>query len=251
MAAAPEQGAPVRHPVLAWRFQTRGPVRSSPAIDGGTVYVGANDGRLHAIDLASGTTTWTTAIGGAVASTPALSADRVFVSTRGNTVVALARSSGKEIWLTRTGSDVATHPGGEHWDYFSSSPVVAGSAVIVGSGDGQLHAFRAESGAVMWTFRADGRIRGSPRVKDGTVVFGTIRGSVYAVSVADGRQRWRFETDGYHIDSAAAGFDRTSVIASAHSPMTSCTSAAGMDGSMRSPLPMAASAGERSTSRRG
>ena len=143
------------------------------------------------------------------------SADRVFVSTRGNTVVALARPSGKESWRTRTGSDVATHPGGEHWDYFSSSPIVAGSAVIVGSGDGQLHALRADSGAVMWTFRADGRIRGSPRVKDGTVVFGTIRGSVYVVSVADGRLHWRFETDGYRIDSAAAGFDRTSVIASA------------------------------------
>jgi len=215
MAASPEQGAPVRHPVLAWRFQTGGPLRSSPAIDGGTVYVGATDGRLHAIDLASGTTTWTTAIGSAVASTPALSADRVFVSTRGNAVVALARPSGKEIWRAPTGSDVATHPGGEHWDYFSSSPIVVGSAVIVGSGDGQLHALRADSGAVMWTFKADGRIRGSPRVKDGTLVFGTIRGSVYAVSVADGRQRWRFETDGYRIDSAAAGFDRTSVIASA------------------------------------
>ena len=210
----PEQNFVVRHPVLAWRLQTGGPVRSSPAIDAGVVYLGTTDGRVHAIDLASGATRWATAIGGAVASTVALSADRVFVSARDNVVVALDRRSGKEVWRARTGSDIPTHPSGGHWDYFLSSPVLAGSAVIVGSGDGQLHALRADSGAVVWTFKADGRIRSSPRIANGVAVFGTIRGSVYAVAVADGRERWRFETDGYRIDSAAAGFDRTSVIAS-------------------------------------
>jgi glucose dehydrogenase len=47
----------------------------------------------------------------------------VFVNTRRNVVVALDRRSGKEVWRTNTGSDLATHPGGEHWDYFSSSPI--------------------------------------------------------------------------------------------------------------------------------
>lgn len=214
LAAAPrEPSNGVRHPVLAWRLQTGGPVRSSPAIADGTVYVGGTDGRVYAIDVASGAELWTASIGGAVASTPALSTDRVFVSTRSNDVIALDRRFGKEVWRARTGPDIATHPGGEHWDYFSSSPTLAGDALFVGSGDGRLHALRAGSGTTIWTFKADGRIRGSPRVKDGTAIFGTIRGSVYAVSIADGRERWRFETDGYRIDSAAAGFDRTSVIA--------------------------------------
>ena len=206
-------GGAVRQPVLAWRVQTGGPVRSSPALIGDAVYIGGTDGRVYAIDLTSGATRWTATVGSALASTPTVSRNRVFVGARGNLVIALDAQSGKEVWRARTGTDIAAHAGGEHWDYFSSSPVLVEQTVIVGSGDGQLHALRAESGTAMWTFKADGRIRGSPRVKDGFVVFGTIRGSVYAVSAADGRERWRFETDGFRIDSAAAGFDRTSVLA--------------------------------------
>ena len=201
---APRTEQQCQAPVLAWRLQTGGPVRSSPAIADRTVYVGGTDGRVYAIDVASGVELWTARIGGAIASTPALSTDRVFVSTRSNDVIALDRRSGKEVWRARTGPDITTHPGGEHWDYFSSSPTLAGDAVLVGSGDGRLHALRAGSGTTIWTFKADGRIRGSSRVKDGAAIFGTIRGSVYAVSIADGRERWRFETDGFRIDSAAA-----------------------------------------------
>jgi hypothetical protein len=169
-ASLPQQDAAVRHPVLAWRLQTGGPVRSSPVIADGVVYIGTTDGRVCAIDLASGAARWTTPIGSAVVSAPALSADRVFVNTRRVVVVALDRRSGKEVWRTNTGSDLATHPGGEHWDYFSSSPILAGSAIIVGSGDGQLYALTADSGAVLWTFKADRRIRSSPRVKDGAPI---------------------------------------------------------------------------------
>jgi hypothetical protein len=53
-ASLPQQDAAVRHPVLAWRLQSGGPVRSSPVIADGVVYIGTTDGRVCAIDLASG-----------------------------------------------------------------------------------------------------------------------------------------------------------------------------------------------------
>ncbi len=37
---------------------TRARIDSSPAVAGGRVYVGSNDGRLYALDLASGKVVW-------------------------------------------------------------------------------------------------------------------------------------------------------------------------------------------------
>src|SRR5262245_21273050 len=36
--------------VLLWTFKTLGPVKSSPAIDGGPVFVGSNDTNIYALD---------------------------------------------------------------------------------------------------------------------------------------------------------------------------------------------------------
>jgi len=39
---------------VKWKFHTGGMVFSSPAVVGGVVYVGSNDGNLYAVDLSSG-----------------------------------------------------------------------------------------------------------------------------------------------------------------------------------------------------
>lgn len=204
----------VHQPILAWRIATVGPVRSSPSIRDGTAYIGGTDGRLYAILISTGTVVWTVDLGSPVVSAPAVSDTRVFVTTRSNDIVAVDRRNGREAWRLRTGTDIQAHAGGDHWDYFSSSPRLAADLLLAGSGNGQLYALDARNGRPRWTFKSDGRIRSAPSVGRDAVVFATVRGSVYAVGLLDGVQRWRFETDGYRIDSAAAGFDRTSVIAS-------------------------------------
>jgi outer membrane protein assembly factor BamB len=188
-------------------------VRSSPAIADSVVYIGTSRGRVIVIDAQSGVIRWSADVGAAVASTPAVIGGHVFLTTRTNDVIALDRTDGSLKWHAHTGLDLAAHAGADDWDYFSSSPIVAGGVLLAGSGDGRLHAFDADTGRPRWTFTSDGRIRSSPRVSGDSVVFATVRGSVYAVSLENGRQRWRFETEGYRIDSAAAGFDRTSVVA--------------------------------------
>ena len=39
---------------LLWRFRTAGPVKSSPVIADGRVYVGSDDGSIYALGLADG-----------------------------------------------------------------------------------------------------------------------------------------------------------------------------------------------------
>src|SRR5687767_636805 len=44
---------------LLWTYKTGGPVKSSPAISGGKVFIGSDDKALHCIDLKSGKKIWT------------------------------------------------------------------------------------------------------------------------------------------------------------------------------------------------
>src|SRR6267378_2037757 len=57
---------------LLWSFKTGGPVKSSAAIVGGRVFVGADDGNVYALDLASGKKLWAFKTGGPVESSPLL-----------------------------------------------------------------------------------------------------------------------------------------------------------------------------------
>ena len=62
----------VRFSRVKWKFHTKGMVFSSPAIAGGVVYVGSNDGNLYAVDLASGTQKWKFATKSRIPSSPAV-----------------------------------------------------------------------------------------------------------------------------------------------------------------------------------
>src|SRR5262245_14663182 len=63
---------------LLWTFKTHGPVKSSPAIVGGRVFVGSNDTNLYALDLQTGKKVWSFKAGDAIESSPLVLSEKVF-----------------------------------------------------------------------------------------------------------------------------------------------------------------------------
>jgi eukaryotic-like serine/threonine-protein kinase len=203
--------APQRLAGARWKFQTAGPIRSSPVVAGDRVFVGSDDGNLYAIDAASGREMWRLATGGGVSSTPAVDGDRVFVASRGGSLVACDRASGRERWRVRFDASLPLPWG---WDFFDSSPAVADGRVIVGSGDGRIRCVAADTGKLVWDVATSGRVRSSPAIASGVVYCGSCDGRVRALDAATGKEVWTFATEGAGIDSSKVGFDRTSVQAS-------------------------------------
>ncbi|HZF13577.1 MAG TPA: PQQ-binding-like beta-propeller repeat protein [Thermoanaerobaculia bacterium] len=193
---------------VRWRFPTGGPVRSSPVLAGGTIYVGSGDGTLRAVDPGSGKERWRFPAGGAVDSTPAVAGGTVFVAARDRRLYALDAATGRERWRFALGDDLPFEWG---WDYYLSSPVVADGRVFVGSGDGHLYAVDAGSGREIWKWKTGGRVRSSPAVAAGRVYVGSMDGRLYALDVATGKLAWKYDTEGTTLDSAKFRYDRTSV----------------------------------------
>jgi outer membrane protein assembly factor BamB len=94
----------------------------------------------------------------------------------------------------------------EEWTFrarapITSSPLVAGEAVVFGSRDSTLYCVDAESGAPLWALSAGSGVGSSPRAARGIVVVGTYAGRVLAVDLKSGRKKWEGRTGGKIVSS--------------------------------------------------
>jgi outer membrane protein assembly factor BamB len=196
---------------LRWRVQTGGPVRSSPVVSAGVVYVGSSDGNVYAIDRQGGAIRWRADAGAAVTSSPAVASGLVIVGARDGKWFAFDAGTGRERWRLTTGADLPLPWGYESGDRYTSSPVIAGQVAFLGSGDGVLRAVDIATGKVQWQARTAGRIRSTPAVSSNLVIVGDADGVVYAFDRATGAAKWRHETEGHTLHSGDFGYDRRTI----------------------------------------
>lgn len=192
---------------LAWRAPTQGDVISSPTIAGGVVYIGSGDGRLYALDLATGDRKWMYDAGSAVSSSPAVGGGLVFAAARDGSIFAVDAATGARRWRLTTGPDLPLPWGHESGDHFISSPVYVDGTVIVGAGDGGVYALDAATGHRKWRAETEGRVRSSPAVAGALVYFGDAAGRIHAVDRATGDERWMFRTGASVFSSPAVAGD--------------------------------------------
>jgi outer membrane protein assembly factor BamB len=65
-----------------WTFDTRARVESSPAIAGGRVFVGSNDGRFYVLSLTNGAKLWEFNAGAPLSASPAIARGRVVIGAQ-------------------------------------------------------------------------------------------------------------------------------------------------------------------------
>ena len=174
---------------LRWTAEHSGEVLGAPAVSEGKVYAVVHDperslASLYALDVASGSEMWTYQPKGAGSgmSVPTAMGGMVVVGTSDRLVHALSAADGKtERWrslvlsafspvsssaLSSDALLVSDYPGGLYrldpgtgarlWDYQlnelvpRSSPVVSGTAVLLGLNDGRLVAIDLDSGLLVW-----------------------------------------------------------------------------------------------------
>ncbi len=176
-----------------------GIVWSDPLAPGdGTVYVGADDDRVHAIAIGDGTVRWSTRLGDC---DPPRAPGPVGLrcDVDGGPVLA----PGGDLYAGADGLYRLGRDGAVKWRYpaddaerfhVGSKPLSTDTLVVFGAHDGQVHAVDHE-GKVKWTVALGGDVDGDPALAaDGSIVIGGDNGRVHALDPVDGTLRWVFAT---------------------------------------------------------
>ncbi len=195
---------------MAWRVDTGGRVRGTPAVTETLAVVGNDRGDLLAVDPKDGALRWKRSLGTPLSS-PALHGDTVLVMGRDNLLRSFALKDGTPRWSTPLGADLPMPGDPRLWDYWVCSPTMAEGKVFVGSGDGGVYALNPETGKVLWRATTEGWVRSTPAVVDGLVYVGSYDGKVHALDAATGTSRWTYDTKGAVLAAPAVAEGRVVV----------------------------------------
>jgi outer membrane protein assembly factor BamB len=170
-------------------------VEFPPAIGFHYLYYASLNGNLIAVSTRNGRRLWTVHVGRCEASSPAV--DR------------LGRGSVYETFLNRhpCGRDAAKRGDGEllvvaagpshhvrwkkHLGASETSPLIVGNRVYVGDAEGNVYCLRTVDGRTVWSFHADGAVKGALAFDRGRLFFGAYDGHLYALRASDGKEVWR------------------------------------------------------------
>jgi PQQ-like domain len=159
LGIAPLPAAPATNPIMA------------PDLN--TVYEGAADGTVLALNPQTMTPFWTASLGSSPSATPALADGVLYVPTADGRLVALDAGTGAVRWSAALGGPVDVQP------------AVAGGVVYTGARSGTLAAFAAAGcGAAtctaLWTHDLGSAITGAQAVSSGQLYVGTADNRIVA-----------------------------------------------------------------------
>lgn len=179
----------------------RSGVRLQPAFADGKLYLISTDGKLEALDAATGKTLWkqSTRVGGGIwpfkhkkpgqdaryAGGPAISGNLLVVGTLDGHVYGMDAATGKQLWSAEVDDEVI------------SPPVIDAGVVYVRTNSGNVYALDANSGERKWAYDQGNvpllslRGNGPLLAAHGVVMFGTDDGNVVSLRADTGAIQWK------------------------------------------------------------
>ena len=192
---------------------------------GNTVYFGATDGRLYAVNAATGAVRWAYDTGGRINASPSIWGNRICIATYAGSLFCLDRRDGDKLWSKYFNRGFFRNQS------FYASPSTDGRRIFLVSRSGnglcgqrpqrrpavegprrssRLHdarsrrrpgvrrRFRRRAARLqrgerheLWRRYVNGRILGAPVVVGDLVFFSTLETNTYAARVTNGKIVWR------------------------------------------------------------
>ncbi|QDV24964.1 Outer membrane protein assembly factor BamB precursor [Aureliella helgolandensis] len=178
-----------------WRRELETGFVASPAIDGDTLYVGDYEGNLHALDAQTGKEKWVFTAGLEIDASPNFYGDLVLLTSQDGILYGLSKANGQLKWKYETG------------DQLQCGPTLAGKQTFLGGCDANLHVIDVETGQVTGEpIPIDAPTGSTPSVLDldsrdaagnpqQLVLVPTYAGEIFAFPAGQRTPRWRFKDE--------------------------------------------------------
>ncbi|MCL5952607.1 MAG: PQQ-binding-like beta-propeller repeat protein [Chloroflexi bacterium] len=224
-----------------WRYNAEAKIHSAPMISGSSLFFGAENGDLFAVDLQTQAAIWTITLqDGYPSESFAAWSDRVFygemtareIGPYDKCLVAVDAHTGKELWRFDTQAMNVSAPavsgatvfavssgkvlyavdaisGKEKWHkatrsaWSPAAPLATASHIFVPARGNELIAVDAGNGDECWSFAAQGWVRNTPAILDNVLYLSSWDSHLYALEANTGKLIWKFQADKYLISPPA------------------------------------------------
>lgn len=154
-----------------------------PILAEGKLFAADSDGKVLALDAASGKTIWSVDLDMPVSGGPGVGDNLVLVGTSEGNVVALGAETGERRWTAQLTSEIL------------SVPKVQAGVVVVQSADGKLFGLEVTNGNERWRYEREVPVltlrgTGSPALVDGIAYAGMAGGRLIALRIDNGGLVW-------------------------------------------------------------
>jgi outer membrane protein assembly factor BamB/predicted phosphodiesterase len=169
-----------------WEYMTRGPIFSSPAISGESVVFGSSDGNVYCLDVKKGNLKWKKTTAASVLGSPLIANDTVFIGGSDHNFYALDLRTGNALW----NFDGLQGP-------VVSTPVLYSDKIIFGAWDRHLYSLDRRTGALLWKWNNGSTVRNFspasciPVIHDAVVYVVAPDRNISAIDATDGKTLWR------------------------------------------------------------
>ena len=217
---------PVEGSGLIWRFKTGGPVHSSPAIAGGKVFVGSDDGKMYCLNSSTGDLLWsyTTPDARPIQSAPAIADNRVVFGCFDNKTYCLDAVTGALLWTYKPANCVAypflainkgrvyttcgfnityclnVTTGLLIWSEdinrsIDASPAAWMDYVVVSSTGRMTFCLNATTGHVIWSSDLGGSDMPPAIKNDGRAYLGALNDTLICFNITSGKILWQYTSN--------------------------------------------------------
>ncbi|MDZ4660610.1 MAG: PQQ-binding-like beta-propeller repeat protein [Pseudomonadota bacterium] len=181
---------------VIWKFLVSGGVEGGVAVEKDVAYFGGNDGKFYAVQAENGKLIWSFTLPSEVFSAPLVAQDRIYFLAGNNVLYSLGKEKGNLIWsYSRQAPSFFSVRG-------SSTPVIVGKQLYVGTADGYLVALNVSDGTLIWekllnTNKRFKDVDSTPLIVGEKVLVSSFDGNLYCLDIKSGQSLWKFEEGGY------------------------------------------------------
>ncbi len=210
--------------------------KAAPLVTDSTIYIGDEDGVLHAIDRTTGLKKWVFASDAEISGCVAPFGENLLLASHDSFLYCLTKE-GTEVWKFQTNDRINCSPGiadtytflagcDEHLrvidlntgkefrdmpleSFLIASPAVVGDLLYVGTHTGMVVCVDWRKGEFVWRYEGPRKMpfHASAAVTDDLVIVGGHDKHVHAIDRLTGKVRWTFQTQA-RIESSGAVVDR-------------------------------------------
>jgi len=223
-----------------WTYKATSAIGPTLVAVDGIAYLTTLDGRLDALDIATGERLGRTKLPDNIEGTCTYSDGYLYVALRfgDKTLRKYDIAKGDFVWRIDAG-DIASEPlvthdavyvsalynhidrydaltGDKVWTYKTkdqhrSSPALSENTLVVGCDDGSIYALNADSGELKWQANAAAAVFATPVLSAGKIFLGSADSMFYALDIKTGVVDWQFKTRSPIYQSASATEERVLV----------------------------------------